>query len=504
MRSVLSNFLALAFSNVFSLGLNFVYTIILLQRLSPEAYGLYSAVISFATIVTGISYMGLLEIGTRELSRRSVDEHATFYGNLIALHLIISSVVCLCSIGFVLLNRSFTGEAFPIFLLALFTLVLTFAPTVPTEALLIARGKIKMVAVLQSFYALTTAVSGSLILIMGGGLGALYVTLSIVSLLTIIVYLYEAHRTLGGGFRLNINKSLSFYLLSQGFPGALAVTFYAFCMKFSTYFVFTYVGSRESGYLGVSSILVQAVTSIVWIPYAINILPIMTRIHMTSSAQLKWIGGRSLTILLAITLPIAAGTVLMASDILAILSKAQTPAASTVQVFIWILPVSIVAGFSYRWLLILSKQHIYLLATAMGAGVTILVCLALVPSVSPACSHPLQSLFTPQVCAVLVPSNAGVVAAWAALAALIMVDVVCLWNLRGWLHNELRLLDAIRILAGIAGMVLALQLIPGWSSVMRILVGGLVYGSIVVVSGILPLHELKTLRTLLVQNTRPT
>lgn len=504
MRSVLSNFLALAFSNVFSLGLNFVYTIIILQRLSPEDYGLYSAVISFATIITGISYMGLLEVGTRELSRRPTDEHATFYGNLMALHLIVSSVVCLGSVGFVLLNRSFMGNAFLIFLLALFTLVFSFVPIVPTEALLTARGKIKTVAVLQSFYALTTAIGGSLILAMGGGLMALYITLSIVSILTIIVYVYEAWQTLGGGFRLNIDRDLSLFLISHGLPGALAATCFAFCMRFGTYFVFTYVGSKASGYLGVSNLLVQAVTSIVWIPYAINILPIMTRIHMTSTSQLKWIGTRSLTLLLALTLPIAVGTLLMASDILSFLNKAQIPAASTVQVFIWILPISIVAGFSYRWLLILSKQHIYLLATLTGAVVTVLVCLLLIPAASPVCIHPSQPLFTAEICGLLVPSNAGPGAAWAAVASLIAVDAVCLWKLRSWLRSELRLLDAIRILAGIAGMVLALQLIPGWPPIIRIVVGGLVYGAIVVVSGILPLHELKTLRTLLVQNTRPT
>jgi hypothetical protein len=160
-----------------------------------------------------------------------------------------------------------------------------------------------------------------------------------------------------------------------------------------------------------------------------------------------------------------------------------------------------VAGFSYRWLLILSKQHIYLLATTAGAGVTVLVCLALVPSVAPICIRQGPSLFTEDFCAAFVSPNAGVGAAWAAVASLITIDAVCLWNLRSWLHSELRVLDAVRILVGIAGMVITLELVPNWSPIMRIIAGALVYGAIVVVSGILPMHELKTLRTLLVQNT---
>src|SRR5258708_34698467 len=59
MRSILSNFLALVFSNVFALGLNFVYSIIIVTKLA-DAYGLQSAILSFAAIVTGISYLGLL------------------------------------------------------------------------------------------------------------------------------------------------------------------------------------------------------------------------------------------------------------------------------------------------------------------------------------------------------------------------------------------------------------------------------------------------------------
>ena len=502
MRSVLSNFLALVFSNVFALGLNFVYSIIIVTKLA-DAYGLQSAILSFAAIVTGISYLGLLEVGTRELARRPAQDHAALYGNLMALHLTLSGTTCLLSIAFVLIAHSFTGDAFLVFLLALFTLVFSFAPTVPTEALLIARGKMKTVALLQSFYAAATTIFGGFIVLLQTGnvpqlagkvwgitsitqsllhgysvhaLTALYMVLSIVSVVTIILYLYEARRTLGMGFRLRLKPDESIFLLRHGFPGGIAATFYTFCMRFGAYFVFIYIGDKEAAYLGVSSLALQAVTSIVWIPYSINILPIMTRIHMTSSVRLKWIGSRSLTMIIAVTVPIAVGTTLMANDVLSFLSKMQTVAGPTLRVFIWILPLAVVASFSYWWLLILSKQHAYLLATAAGAVVNLLACI------------------------VLVPSGAAVGAAWAAVVSLLTVDIVCLWSLRSWVREDLRLLDVFRILTGIAGMVVSLQLTVGWAPILRIIVGALVYGAILFVSGILPIHELKTFRTLFVQN----
>ncbi|HVO41059.1 MAG TPA: polysaccharide biosynthesis C-terminal domain-containing protein [Aggregatilineales bacterium] len=458
MRTFIANFTSLVAGNVLALATNFVFSILLVQRLSPTEYGLQSAIVAFASIIVGFADLGLLDVGTRDLARQSHDEQRVSYSSLLTLQLAVSGAVCLVAVVAARLMNSFPGDNFPIFLLGIFTLVLSYAPIIPTEALLTVRGKVRRVAVLQSFYAVGTIALGAPILLTGGGIGLIYVALSLLSVVSIVLYMAQANGLLSGGFRLTLSRARWTYYLRQGLPVGLAATLFSSCLRLGTYLVFAFGGEKEAGYLGVANLLIQAVMSIVWVPYVINIFPIMARLHVSSPEQLKWLGGRSVTWLAAIILPITVGATLLAPELVEILSAAQVAAAPVVRVLIWALPLSVVSTFLYRMLLVFSRQKTYLAAAAVGAVSNLLLCL------------------------VLIPRLGAIGAAIASLFGLSCVLLIALWSVRAWLFASLRVFDALRIALGVAAMVVVVEWASPLPVVIRIGIGAVVYAILVVTS----------------------
>ncbi len=475
MRTFLSDVFSLMIGNLFTQVVGFVLSLVMLQRLSRAEFGLQSALVALAGMVMAVAGLGMPQIAARELARRPADQQRDTYRSLLSFQLLLSCLVYVGAILIAWILRSFPGEQFIIFILALFTLVLSYAPIIPTEALFAVRGRARLIAVLQSFYALCTTVVGvtilsrndntgfarlfkgwgqdysATILSIGSDIGLIYIGLSALSVITITLYLRKAKRLFPTGFALTYRPREWRDYLKQAVPSGLSAAFQQACLRLGVYIVYTMVSSENAGYLGVSNLLLQAILSIIWIPFSINILPVMTRLYEQSRTHWMWVGSRSATLLLAVTLPISVGTTLLAPDILRILSETQTTAAPTLRLFIWVLPPITLGTFLYQMLLIQARLNWYLAATAVGAAINIGLCLILIP-----------------------PYHAEG-AAVAAVIGLSIIAVICLWLLRDWLLPNTRLLDGLRLAAALVGMIIVLQATAGISVFVRIGLAALVY-----------------------------
>ncbi len=441
-----------------ALAANFVFALVMLQKLSAVDYGIQSALVAFAGIIFGIADLGLLDVGTRELTRQVAAAEQTenrqrdTYFNLLMLQIVLSGVTCLIAIGVAYLNRSFAGPVFVTFLLGIFTLVFSYAPIIPTEALLTARGQIRRVASLQTFYALATVALSVLILLTGGDLRLIYIALSILSLITIAFYLREAASLFTSNAPFHIDVQQWIYSLKQGLPIGLSATFLASCLRLSTYLALTQVGAEQAGYLGVSNLLIQAVSSIVWVPYVISIFPVMVRLYGHAPDQLKWLSNRSLIWLLTALIPICVGTMLLAPDIVSLLSAAQVPAAPVLRVLIWALPLAVLASLSYRLLLVRGQQHFYVIATGVGALINGVMCL------------------------VLIPRAQAVGAAAAVIIGMAAIVIILLVRLRDWFFVHWQNLDVLRMAVALGGMVAVVHVSGSFNLFIRIAAAGGVYG----------------------------
>ena len=151
MRAFLSNLFSLIAGNIFAQIIGLISGVIMIQRLSRTEYGLHSAVVALGSIAMALADMGMLSIATRELARRTGKEQRDTYGSLLLFQLLFSSAMCTITIVLVGSLGSFPGESFMIFVVGLFVLVWSYAPIVPTEALLAAQNRVRRIALLQSF-----------------------------------------------------------------------------------------------------------------------------------------------------------------------------------------------------------------------------------------------------------------------------------------------------------------------------------------------------------------
>ncbi len=482
MRKFLANIGSLLAGNLFQQMIGFVFSLIMLQKLSTGDFALQSAIVAFTSIVMGIADLGLFDVATRELAVVSGKQQQKAYNSLFSLELILSSTVCLAAAFIAWLLHSFPGDQFFIFLLAIFALVLSYAPIIPTEALMAARGRVGQIALIQSFYALSTCVLGALILILGGGIGPIYLALFVLSVLTILLYFREVWHLLPGGLRLVFEPKQWLHYLSQSIPSGIGVTLQMACLRLGTYLTYTLAAQESTAYLGVSYFLVVGVTSLVWVPFAVNIMPVIARLYTQSRDHLVWLGGRSLILLLSVTLPIAVGTSLLAPEILAVLGEKQIAAAPTLRIYIWTLPLAVSAAFLYRLLLVMRQPKTYMFITLGGAILSTALCLP------------------------LIPLYGGVGAALAAVIGMILIAVFEGWTLRRWLLPHIHVADVPRLLLALAAMIGVVQISEGWSIFIRIGAAGSVYGVILIALQLFSSNDRRLAHTVLAvtQNNDPT
>jgi O-antigen/teichoic acid export membrane protein len=497
MRTFLSNILSLMAGNVFTLFVNLVFSLSLIAKLTDSEYGLQGAIVSFANIVMAAAYLGLFNLTSRELTNRTLEQQHDIYNTIFSLDLLLaviaSGVACIVAGAL----NTFPGPQFVIMLLGMFTLVLSYAPIAPTEAFLIVRGQTWRMALLQSFYALCTCVTGIVILFARdnsgtvrlsssihnftalitvtdyGSIYAIYVSLSLLSVLTIGMYMREAHRLVPGGPKLVFRPRQWIAYIREAAPGGLGASLTMLTRSIGTYLVFTFVSNTGAGYIYLSYTLYQAITLIVWVPYAVSILPIMTHLYAESQEKLKWLNSRSITWLLAITLPIALGTMLLTTNILTLLGPSKANAAPTLKIFIWSVPLTVLVEYFFRLQLVSARQHTYIIASALGAFTNILVCF------------------------LLVPTYGAPGAALGTVLGMATSTILSGWELREWVISNVRYMDLLTLAIALIGMTIVVTVTGSLSVFLRIFLGGFAYTVLATGLGLFRLSDWRIVRSLL-------
>jgi O-antigen/teichoic acid export membrane protein len=483
MRAFLSSVLSLMLGNVFSLVVGTIFSFVLVTKLSNDELGLQGGIVSFSNMVMMLAFLGIFSVMLRELSSKTEAQQVELYHSLMSMLAVLALVAVIVGAIVALLLNSFPDKQFFILLCGMFTLVLSYAPVAPTEALLMVRGQMWRVAVIQSGYALWTAAAGIVILMTGGGIGAIYFVLVFVSLIEIAFYLIEVRRMNLGGLRFVFRPREWWHYIQLALPSGLAMFFFVSTRSLGTFLIYTFTGSAAAGYLYLSYQIMHAVVQIVWVPYSVTILPIMTRLYAEAQDKFAWLSGRSITWLIAGTVPAAVGATLLAPEILALFGPSKIEAAPVLQIFIWTLVVSVAVEFFSRMLLVIDRQSIYIAAAAIGAVINIVLSLLLIPRQG---------------------------AAGAALAAVIGTAAIALISgigVRGWLRENLKWADGLRLLLATVVMIAAVQLVAAaqvnWSIspvlalALKVIVGALVYGGLTLILGLFRLEDWHTARHVL-------
>src|SRR5260221_13599193 len=101
-------------------------------------------------------------------------------------------------------------------------------------------------------------------------------------------YMREARRLVAGGPRFIVRGYQWLYFLRQGIPGGLGGFFFMATRLIGTYLVYTFISNIAAGFLGISFLLVQGTMLVIWVPYAVSIMPVLTRLFGENQDQFKW------------------------------------------------------------------------------------------------------------------------------------------------------------------------------------------------------------------------
>src|ERR1051326_4905749 len=97
MRAFLSSLLSVLAVNIYTLAIGFVFSLVLLKKLSPDEFGLQSAIVAFTTIIMSLAYLGLFTVISRELTGRTPEQQHEIYSSIFSLMILLSTVACTLS-----------------------------------------------------------------------------------------------------------------------------------------------------------------------------------------------------------------------------------------------------------------------------------------------------------------------------------------------------------------------------------------------------------------------
>src|SRR5437868_14854000 len=109
MRTFLSNILSLMAGNLFTLVVNFIFSIVLVTRLTDSEYGLQGAIVAFTNMIMAVAYLGLFNLTTRELTNRTPEQQQDIYSSIFSLELLLATTACAAGSIVAILLHSFTG-----------------------------------------------------------------------------------------------------------------------------------------------------------------------------------------------------------------------------------------------------------------------------------------------------------------------------------------------------------------------------------------------------------
>lgn len=318
----------------------------ILRRLGAEQYGQYTAVLAFGGVFVFLSDLGLSVYTVRAIARLRGQENdksqiESLYRDILQLRIYLALFTALVIISSAwLANRPLEM----IIAIALGTIgLLMYSVQGTSEAVLAGYERLDIAAGGRILHQITFVLVGSAVLLLGlGYFGLIFANLLGIALMTLICW--RGVRTLGiypvGG-----DKAHWLVLIKSSVPFGIIGFTLGLSYKFDSILLNIYHGDEATGYYNAAYTLVF---SAVMLSNSINtaLYPSLARQAVADASALPGIYQRSLRYLMALSLPIAMGTWLLADPIVQLLFGADYQAVTPVlRTIIWVLPLMYASEF---------------------------------------------------------------------------------------------------------------------------------------------------------------
>ncbi len=376
-RTVAVNASLLAFSTVLTLGLQFVWQVVLARTLGERGYGTYATI--GALLVTGAA---LVEFGMGLIVIRDVAAHRTEAGRYLAATLVVQPLLAVAA--WIALAALAWSLAYPVELRALLA-VASISLLMDTlgnmcHNQLVAMERMRVPALAAPTHAALLIAAGIPVLLAGGGLWGVYAVALGAGLLRSIGY-WLALRWWGVRPEIPVDLRRVRYLLVEGWPLAALSAVTLATRHSDKLIVAAFLGLAATGELTTAFLVVFAAIEVLSTPLLVAALPLMSRLHREGGrGALAAPLGALVTLAVAGGLPVAVlGSLLAPSLTLWLFGPAFGGAAGVLRVMIWALVPALVTNAFAQVLLVEGRQRHLLRIRALGLVVHVMLLLITIP-----------------------------------------------------------------------------------------------------------------------------
>jgi len=199
------------------------------------------------------------------------------------------------------------------------------------------------------------------------------------ALICVVIFYLCGYSRHFGSLRSRIDSSFARSVFRQALPIGASEFVWALKMYSATVWLGMVIGGSEVGWFGSAHRIVISLHTFVWL-YFFNLLPSITRCTQGPLEVLQRLIGTSIQVTAwsAVFLGIV-GTAFAEPLITLVYGPQYHEAVVVFRVMIWLIPLSLMSGH-YRYSLIaFDRQRLEFLATACGAGLTVVLNVILVP-----------------------------------------------------------------------------------------------------------------------------
>ena len=328
---IAKNTFVLTVGQVLNLGLGFLYTIYIARYLGAEGFGLLSFALAFTGVFSVCTDLGVTSLNTREIARTR-SSAGEYLGHASVIRLFLVSI----TVTLIIVVSNLVGYS-----QQTLTVVYLFSVYVGFTAFTglfysVFQGFEKM-----EYQAISLILNGVLMtagVIVGVTQGFGVIGFAVIySLVAAVVFVYNLVACFRKCVTPHTQLSWSFgkTMLLEALPFGLSAAFATVYYYVDSVILFSLKGDVA---IGLYTAIYKLVYTLSFFPnlYFAAVFPVMSQLFVTSHSRLQYVYERSLKLMVAIILPVAVGTTLLADKVvLLVYGSEYSSSVIILQVLVW-------------------------------------------------------------------------------------------------------------------------------------------------------------------------
>jgi len=372
-RSIISNTAARTFTEILNRLGSAVFWILIARKLGVSGLGSIAFAMSLFALFSSISTLGLGTVVIRDVARDR-DRAGQYFGQLLKLGLLLSVLFAALMIVVVFIIHPNPDSSYAAMAMA-FALI-PASGFYWSKSILSAAEKMGYIAVARTAENVFKVGIGLVLLMSGAGIREMVLVFMLSKVVSFVIcYSYAVDRIAQPVWHTDF--SLFRYLLKQAPSFSLITVFNGLFWSLAVIMLTAIKGEAEAGLFSAAFKLVELCIA-VSLAYGQAFFPVVSRFAYKDEKMFVNLSKKSIKYITMVTIAVAAGTTVMAPQIITLIYGANmTAAVPVLRISIWlVIPFGVIPVLAYS-LISRNMQKLDLLANIAAAGVVLIANLVL-------------------------------------------------------------------------------------------------------------------------------